>query len=396
MDLASYRVLASRWAFWTEMVFIEGIPIAICLAFAGRPVRIGLAVIGLFTVNFFMLIYGPTGVVYQNRSYFSVQRVRLETEPELGTYHILMHGGIDHGRQNLDPGPQAVSAMAAAGIPYFHPDNKRDQPISYFFPTNPIGQVFMKLRQMDSKPPFAVVGWHRHNGVVCQTRPSAGYLRNRRGRFAPFRAARRHRSVFPLPAGREKSARMNLHVILGDGRLKIKDAPPKYYQVIVLDAFSSDAIPVHLMTKEAIALYLSKLKDDGMLVFNITNRYVRLTPVLADLAKEFDMVCLQQGDGSDDRQPEKFGTDWCIMFPKPKNVDKMACKAALLLGGLARSGLCPSACRRGGNAGLSNTVSPTRRPQSLESGKTFRPTGLDRHYQNMVPMINWFGWTPDD
>ena len=391
------RQSAASLARWTELVLIEGIPIGICLAFAGRPVRIGLAVIGLFTVNFFMLVYGDTGTIYQNRSFFSVQRVRLEVEPELGTYHILMHGGIDHGRQNLEPGPAAISAMAAAGIPYFHPDNKRDQPISYFFPTNPIGQISMQLRNMESKPPFAVVGLGTGT-MASYARP--GQVMD----IYEIDSAVLHLSE--PPDGSEpyfhyiqdaKKRGVNLKVILGDGRLKIKDAPPKYYQMIVLDAFSSDAIPVHLMTKEAIALYLSKLKDDGILVFNITNRYVRLAPILADLAKEFDMICLQQGDSSDRNFPEKFGTDWAVLFPKPKNVDQMACKAASVLGGLAPGlDFAPFGALRA----AANLDYQIPFPQRLDLSRWNHPRPSGRpvwtdHYQNMMPMINWFGRDDD-
>ncbi len=403
---------AASWARWTELLLIEGIPVGICLAFAGRPVRIGLAVIGLFAVNYFMLFYGDGGFIYQNRSFFSVQRMRLDKDSDesseqarLGTYHVLMHGGIDHGRQNLDPGPAAQAAMKAAGIPYFDPDNKRDQPISYFFPTNPLGQVFMKFRNMDSKPPFAVVG--------LGTGTMASYARTGQTMdIYEIDAAVLHLSE--PPDGSEpyfhylqdaKKRGVNLKVILGDGRLKIKDAPPKYYQIILLDAFSSDAIPVHLMTKEAIALYLSKLKDDGVLIFNITNRYVRLAPVLADLAKEFDMVCLEQGDGTDRRIPEKFGTDWFIMFPRPKNGDKMAGKAASVVGGFAPAPVDFAALGGVGAAAILDNNVPFTQRIDASRWNVPEPSGMPvwtDHYQNMIPMINWFGaesneprsWTP--
>src|SRR5262249_32412697 len=80
-------------------------------------------------------------------------------------------------------------------------------------------------------------------------------------------------------------------VILGDGRLTIKRAPERYYQAIVLDAFSGDAIPVHLLTEEAVQLYLSKLTDGGVLIFNATNRFVDIRPVLADLADRNGLTC---------------------------------------------------------------------------------------------------------
>src|SRR5205085_11193439 len=83
-----------------------------------------------------------------------------------------------------------------------------------------------------------------------------------------------------------------LDVLMGDGRLKIKDAPDKYYHIISLDAFSSDAIPVHLLTAEAVDLYMSKLAEGGVLIFNTTNRYVRIEGVLAAIAKAKGYDCL--------------------------------------------------------------------------------------------------------
>jgi hypothetical protein len=76
---------------------------------------------------------------------------------------------------------------------------------------------------------------------------------------------------------------------LGDGRLLIGREPPGNYDVIVLDAFSSDAIPVHLLTVEAMALYLQKLAPDGLVLFHLSNRFLDLEPVVAGLARELHL-----------------------------------------------------------------------------------------------------------
>jgi SAM-dependent methyltransferase len=113
----------------------------------------------------------------------------------------------------------------------------------------------------------------------------------------------------------------NINVILGDGRLKIRDAhAEKYYHVIALDAFSSDAIPVHLLTKEAIEIYLSKLAPGGVLLFNTTNRYVRIEGVLAALAEELDCDCLYCPDYTWDStdHPDRFSADWVVLQPRMK------------------------------------------------------------------------------
>jgi hypothetical protein len=83
----------------------------------------------------------------------------------------------------------------------------------------------------------------------------------------------------------------------------------------VVDAFSSDAIPIHLLTREAIELYLDHLTADGLLVFHISNRYINLEPVLANLAKEFGLVGLAQID-EDLSIPEKAASHWVVLARK--------------------------------------------------------------------------------
>jgi len=77
--------------------------------------------------------------------------------------------------------------------------------------------------------------------------------------------------------------------LLGDARIKMKEINNNKYDIIVVDAFSSDAIPVHLITKEAISMYREKLKENGLLVFHISNRYLNLEPVLGNIAKEINI-----------------------------------------------------------------------------------------------------------
>ena len=313
---------ALSWARWTEITLIAGIPAAICLCFLDRPVRLGLSIVCLLAV--YSILYRPDqDVIYSNRSFFGVQRVRRDVNEENGqTYNVLIHGGIDHGRQNIDPA-------------------KRDQPISYFYPTNPIGQVFVPMQRMESRPPYAVIGLGigtlasygkggqkvhfyeidpavlRLSGLSADTAGNLTELEDGTQTYFWYLRDALKRNV-------------DLGVKLGDGRLRLQEAPKDFYQVIVVDAFSSDAIPVHLLTIEAIEMYLSKLRSDGILIFNVTNRYVNLPPVLADAARELDLVCLQQQDGFDRRIPDKFGSDWVILFRKRDRGPLIGQAAALI------------------------------------------------------------------
>src|SRR5262249_9899173 len=82
----------------------------------------------------------------------------------------------------------------------------------------------------------------------------------------------------------------DVQVVLGDARLSIA-AGTKTHDLLIVDAFSSDAIPVHLLTREALQIYLAKLSPHGLIAFHVTNHYADLTRVLADLARDFGMSC---------------------------------------------------------------------------------------------------------
>ena len=85
-------------------------------------------------------------------------------------------------------------------------------------------------------------------------------------------------------------------IVLGDARLKLRTAPDARYDLIVIDAFSGDMIPMHLVTREALALYLRKLAPGGMIAFHITNLYLNLGPTLGSLANDAGLVCVTEDD----------------------------------------------------------------------------------------------------
>jgi spermidine synthase len=85
-------------------------------------------------------------------------------------------------------------------------------------------------------------------------------------------------------------------IVLGDARLSLTQAPDSSYDYIVLDAFSSDAIPVHLMTREAVQLYLRKLAPGGSIAFHISNRYLTLEPVLVEIARDAKLAGIVGAD----------------------------------------------------------------------------------------------------
>jgi hypothetical protein len=305
-------------AAWINVLIVSGIPLIVCLVFSGRSLRFGMCALTFWLAN---AVHGlaTDESLYVHRNFFGVIRVRTDTvNGQL--QHTLIHGGIDHGRQYVE-------------------GDKRYEPITYFHPEGPIGQIFTAFKRRREANPYAVVG------LGIGTLASYG----RTGQVVHFYEIDPAVKRLSLPPQGEKAyffylqdaldKGVKLDVILGDGRLKIKEAAPKQYDIIVLDAFSSDAIPVHLLTSEAVALYKTKLAEGGVLIFNITNRYVDLKRPLANVAAENGMDCYYGGDWPSGN-PDRFAADWVVML-KPrsrsaKTAEARSLAARLFLGAGAR------------------------------------------------------------
>ena len=182
--------------------------------------------------------------------------------------HRLFHGSTLHGQQSLDP-------------------SSSREPSTYYSRSGPVGQIFdaLKPRLQQSGTRVAVVGLGA-GSLATYALPTQDWT------FyeidpAMERIARDPRYFTFL---RDSEAR-SLDVELGDARLRFHDAPDRGYRLIILDAFSSDSLPVHLITREAIELYRAKLAPGGVLVFNLSNRYVDLDPVMGRQAEDAGWVC---------------------------------------------------------------------------------------------------------
>jgi spermidine synthase len=99
-----------------------------------------------------------------------------------------------------------------------------------------------------------------------------------------------------------------VELVMGDARLSMENEPPQAYDVLIMDAFSSDAVPVHLLTREAFAIYQRHLKPDGVILVNISNRYLDLRPVVENAAREFGYESLHFD--SEDGMAEDLEGGW--------------------------------------------------------------------------------------
>jgi hypothetical protein len=270
-----------------------------CVRSQRRPARFAFVLAGVYLAS--TLAAGPGGkLVYIERDFFGVVRV---TEDRDRNVYRFFHGSTLHGQQSLDP------ALAR-------------EPSTYFTRSGPIGQLFDALDPQLRQPGVrvAIVGL----GVGTM----ASYARpGQRWTFyeidpAIERLARNPR-YFHYLQGCEADA---VDIVLGDARQKLKNAPDHGYQLLVLDAFSSDAVPVHLLSREAFALYRTKLAPDGVLAFNLSNRYLNLEPVMARQAEEAGLVCRVFSDlrvSEEEKRAGKQPSIWAVMAPTERDVGRI-------------------------------------------------------------------------
>jgi hypothetical protein len=222
--------------------------------------------------------------ISQLRSFYGSLRVtQTFAIPGPGIQRTLFHGTIQHGVQIFN-------------------DQLRGRPTSYYAPDSGVG---LALRFCCGNEPrrIGVVGLGVGT-LAAYARPGDSVTfyeidplveRLARARFAYL-----------------SECRAPVKVILGDARVSMEQQPPQGYDVLVLDAFSGDAIPVHLLTEQAIVLYRRHLKPNGVLAFHISSQYVDLAPVLAAQARHAGMMALGVHSLANDEVGE-FQADWVLM-----------------------------------------------------------------------------------
>ena len=217
------------------------------------------------------------GIRVMERDFYGV--VRTADFPTPVPYRSMYHGAIMHGGQLLG-------------------DSFRNTPADYFGPDSGYGRVFTSLREMDPRKPLNVGVIGLGAGVIAAWMKPGDALAFYEISPRVVDIARRE---FTFLA--DTPAKTDL--VMGDGRLSLEREPPRGYDVLGIDAFSGDSIPMHLVTREAMALYARHIKPDGVIVFQATNRYIDLLPVVKRLAAEVGMEAINISDSPDaDSGPE--------------------------------------------------------------------------------------------
>jgi protein-L-isoaspartate O-methyltransferase len=226
------------------------------------------------------------GSLSVTRGFYGVLKVNDNDAGNAGLHHLtLQHGATIHGLQYVDP-------------------EKRTDPSSYYTSTSGIGRLLRAHKPGGGRRVGAI-------GLGCGTLAAWG----RSGdtfRFYEINHDVAHLATSTFTYLKDSKAKTEL--VMGDARLSMEREADQQYDVIVLDAFSSDAIPVHLLTLEAFDHYQRHLKPDGAIAVHVSNRYLDLHPVVYRIADKIGFPAITIDDNDTAYEEAGFyGSDWIIM-----------------------------------------------------------------------------------
>ena len=248
---------------------------------SNRPVWFAMAVALLLTAG--GVGHTKPGELLRERTFFGVYKVRLD---EQANSHTIYHGSTLHGEQSLDP------AVAR-------------RPSSYYYSEGPIGQAFQALGPGLDGADIGVIGLGA-GGLAGYVRPTQHWT------FYEIDPAVLRIASSPQYFTFLRDCGHACDVVLGDARLSLSRVSPRH-DFLVLDAFSSDAIPLHLITREAVQMYFGHLADHGVVAFHISNRHLNLRPVLGAIAADLGLSAISQFDRVPEKTPGRLSSEWLLM-----------------------------------------------------------------------------------
>jgi hypothetical protein len=272
-------------------VLLFGLPVILCYPLSRSPVRFttGLAVV-MVAAQVYVELNKRT--VFVDRSFFGVSRV---TKTANGRFRQLDHGFTAHGRQFVDP------ERACEPLAYYHRRGPLGTIMGEFNRDHPDGQVGLIGLGAGATTVYAQPDQHWD---IYEIDPVV------------IRIARDD-SIFTYLAG---CSVVSPRIVEGDARLQLAHAPDRVYQLLILDAFSSDAIPMHLLTTEAIELYFAKLSESGWLAMHLSNRYLDLERVVAGLAQEKGWSGLSWVDTEMNLADGKEESQWVLLTRREEDL----------------------------------------------------------------------------
>ncbi len=259
----------------------------------GQPAT-WVVILGVYAAILVCLAMGVQSSVkgyrVRERNFYGSLRVSDQGAEEIAT-RKLMNGSINHGEQFLDPGRSRT-------------------PTTYYGRNSGVGLALLNSGRQPQR--VGVIGLGA--GTLAAYGRKDDYYR-----FYEINPQVIRLAYSEFRFLRESEARVE--VVLGDARLSLEREAPQQFDVLAVDAFSSDSIPVHLLTREAFQLYFRHLKPDGILAVHVSNRYLELEPVVERIATALGRQCLSF-DTEDDHIHNVFGATWVLVSSRPGLFDQ--------------------------------------------------------------------------
>ncbi|KJC61155.1 hypothetical protein UP10_09730 [Bradyrhizobium sp. LTSPM299] len=242
------------------------------------------------------------GRVETVRSFFGVHKIVVTPN---GQYHVLMHGTTIHGAEKFknDDGT---------------PVTGRPEPISYYHKDGGIGQAITAIRERKGAPlKVAVIGLGSGT-LTCASQPGEDW------KFFEIDQSMVDTARDPKYFTYIQNCEPNLKPVIGDARLTFTKEPDGVYDLIIVDAYSSDAIPIHLATEEAMAIYKQKLAPQGAVVMHVSNRHLELASVIVGIADANEMKSWVYSEDSGRDNEYIFATSVVVSAREEADVGKLA------------------------------------------------------------------------
>ncbi len=273
-------------------LFFSLVAAAMMVALSDNAIRFGFSIVAVFVGSQLLAKrYQPD--LLQDRSFFGAYRVEMAHGPA----HRLVHGTTTHGAQFQD------SARRRIAVTYYHP-------------SGPVGQLFAELNHRLEGRSIGAVGLGA-GSVLCYSKPGQEWT------FFEIDPLVREIASNPKYFSYLRDCGVTPRIVIGDARLTLAREPERKFSVLLVDAFSSDAIPVHLLTREAIKLYERVLADDGVLLVHISNKHLNLHPVVAALAKDAGLVALineHDPDPTYESRQLDYPSDWVALARRSEDL----------------------------------------------------------------------------
>jgi SAM-dependent methyltransferase len=289
--------------FFGSVPFAVQVLIALAIAiaamfFAGHRLLFAAAVIAcMLSMSGWKTLQFTWNEGLMTRSYFGVYWIQKADEDTVK----LVHGTTVHGAQ-----------MRAESL--------RLVPPGYYTPSSGIGMAFNAVPALfGDKARVSVIGLGT-GALVCYGRPGETW------KFYEIDPAIESIARDPRNFSFISGCRPDLDVVIGDARLTIAAAPPASADVLVIDAFSSDAIPTHLLTQEAFETYRRYLAPGGLLVVHISNKFLDLSPVIASVAADKGWTARIRSSSEEDEKRTDlafYSSVWVVMSQDPAKIDKI-------------------------------------------------------------------------